>query len=240
LPRRAAISERLSTAIKLVPVHVVAGVLNDAAGRVLLAQRPAGKPLSGSWEFPGGKLETDESRLAGLKRELHEEIGVVVEAAHPLMRLVHSYPERDIDLDVWLVTSYRGEARSLDGQRLCWCERAALLHADPLPADRPVVTALRLPERIHASAGPGFRVVAMGAADFKRDGPTLVGALCDGESDAASAAADGADFVVLRHRLDKAEISALCARMNVPLFVHGITLEEAWELGATGVSDLAG
>lgn len=230
----------MSTADKRLPVHVVAGVLNDAAGRVLLAQRPAGKHLAGSWEFPGGKLETDESRLAGLKRELHEELGVVLEAAHPLVRLVHAYPERDIDLDVWLVTSYRGELRALDGQRLFWCERAALTHADLLPADRPVVTALRLPERILASAGPGFRVVAMGPADFRRDGSALVGAFCDGESDVASAVADGADFVVLRRRLEKAEISALCAQMNVPVFAHGITLEEAWELGATGVSDLTG
>lgn len=91
-------------------VHVAAGVLCDAAGRVLLAERPAGKHLAGSWEFPGGKVEAGESPFAGLKRELHEELGVVVEAAHPLVRLTHSYPNLDIDLDVWLVTSY-GESR---------------------------------------------------------------------------------------------------------------------------------
>jgi mutator protein MutT len=206
---------------------------------VLLAQRPAGRHLAGSWEFPGGKLETGESRLAGLKRELHEELGVTVEAAHPLVRLVHAYPERTIDLDVWLVTSYRGALRSLDGQRLFWCERAALTEADLLPADRSVVTALRLPQRIRASAGPGFRLVAMGLADIQREGSVLVGALCEGESEAASAASGGADFVVLRRRLEKAAISTLCTRMNIPVFAHGITLEEAWELGATGVSDLA-
>jgi mutator protein MutT len=221
-------------------VHVVAGVLNDAAGRVLLAERPVGKHLAGSWEFPGGKVEAGETPLAGLERELHEELGVVVEAAHPLVRLTHAYPDRDIDLDVWLVTSYRGEPRSLDGQRLRWCEREELSHSDLLPADWPVVAALRLPERIVASSGRGYRVVALGAADSKRDGQALVGALCHGLPDATRAAAEGADFVVLRHRLEKAEISALCARMNVPVFAYGITLAEAWELGATGVSDLAG
>jgi mutator protein MutT len=221
-------------------VHVVAGVLNDAAGRVLLAERPVGKHLAGSWEFPGGKVESGETPLAGLERELHEELGVMVEAAHPLMRLMHSYPNRDIDLDVWLVTSFRGEPRSLDGQRLRWCEREELSRADLLPADRPVVTALCLPERIVASAGHGYRVVGMEPADFRREGQALVGVLCDGLPDATRAAAEGADFVVLRRRLEKAKISALCARMNVPVFAHGITLAQAWELGATGVSDLAG
>lgn len=206
---------------------------------MLLAQRPLGKHLAGSWEFPGGKLETGESRLAGLKRELHEELGVVVEAAHPLMRLMHSYPERDIDLDVWLVTSYQGELRSLDGQRLIWCEREALTQADLLPADRPVVTALRLPERIVANAGRGFRIIA-GAEDIKREGQALVGALCDGLPDSVRAAAGGADFVVLRRRLENIEITAVCAGMNVPVFAYGITLSEAWALGATGVSDLVG
>lgn len=113
-------------------------------------------------------------------------------------------------------------------------------HADLLPADRPVVTALRLPERIVTSAGRGYRVVAMGAADFKREEPTLVGALCGGLPDAIRAAAEGADFVVLHRRLESAQITDLCAAMNVPVFAHDITLAQAWELGATGISDLVG
>jgi 8-oxo-dGTP diphosphatase len=132
----------LSTADKRAPVHVVAGVLNDAAGRVLLAQRPAGKHLAGSWEFPGGKLEAGEDRLEGLKRELLEELGVILQSARPLIRLRHSYPDREIDLDVWLITAYRGEPAGQESQSLRWCPRDELRHAGLLPADRPVVDAL--------------------------------------------------------------------------------------------------
>ena len=61
-------------------VHVVAGAVMDAAGRVLIAQRPAGKHLAGGWEFPGGKLEPREGRAAGLARELREELGITIAA----------------------------------------------------------------------------------------------------------------------------------------------------------------
>jgi mutator protein MutT len=216
-------------------VHVVAGVLSDADGRVLLAQRPAGKHLAGGWEFPGGKLEQGESRYSALRRELGEELGVTLEAARPLMRVIHAYPQRDIDLDVWMVSRYRGEPRPLEGQRLRWCERDALGGADLLPADLPVVTALRLPERIGEREGPGFRIAMAGAA---RTRTGLVGIFCDGLPDARGAVAGGADFVVLRRRLDPAQIAAICAGVKVPVFAHGIALPEAWALGAAGVSDL--
>ncbi|MFI4891521.1 MAG: (deoxy)nucleoside triphosphate pyrophosphohydrolase [Steroidobacterales bacterium] len=132
----------MSKAQQRTAVHVVAAVLSDADGRVLLAQRPAGKHLAGGWEFPGGKLEAGEGRLEGLRRELLEEIGVMLEAARPLMRLTHVYPDRDIDLDVWLVTGYRGEPRGHEGQQLRWCRRDELMQADLLPADAPIADIL--------------------------------------------------------------------------------------------------
>jgi len=61
-------------------IHVVAAAVIDAAGRVLIAQRPAGKHLAGGWEFPGGKLEPGEERLSGLARELREELGITMAA----------------------------------------------------------------------------------------------------------------------------------------------------------------
>jgi mutator protein MutT len=230
----------LSTTAKRALVHVVAGVLTDAGGRILLAQRPAGKHLAGGWEFPGGKLEPGESRLAALTRELSEELGVTINTAHPLLRLVHAYPERDIDLDVWVVTEYLGEPRSLDGQLLRWCEREELPNAGLLPADRPVVTALLLPERIVARTGPGYRIVGTDAVQALRNEDGLIGALCDDDSDAVRAAAHGADFVVLRRALDTAQITALTAGIIVPVYARGIDLSEAWMMGASGVSDLAG
>jgi mutator protein MutT len=230
----------LSTAGKRAPVHVVAGVLNDDRRRVLLAQRPAGRHLAGGWEFPGGKCEPGESRRATLARELSEELGVLVRAAHPLMRLTHEYTERDIDLDVWAVTDYQGEPRSLDRQSLRWCEREALASAHLLPADRPVVTALLLPEKIIATTGPGYRIVALEAVQPLRKEEGLLGVMCDDGSDADRAGVAGADFIVLRRPLATAQITAVCARSNVPVYAYGTALDEAWMVGASGVSELAG
>ena len=97
-------------------IHVVAAVLFDRRGRILIAQRPAGKHLAGSWEFPGGKVEPGETRTDALARELREELGITIERPRPLLRLRHTYPYGDVLLDVWVVRRYRGEPRGLDGQ----------------------------------------------------------------------------------------------------------------------------
>ena len=123
-------------------IHVVAGALFDSGGRVLIAQRPAGKALAGRWEFPGGKLQSGEAPYAGLVRELREELGVEVQAAGRLVRYPHAYPERTVWLDMWIVTDWRGEPRGLDGQALKWVEPARLHEEDILEADQPIVAAL--------------------------------------------------------------------------------------------------
>jgi 8-oxo-dGTP diphosphatase len=123
-------------------LEIVAGALVDAQGRVLIAQRPAGKELAGRWEFPGGKLHSNEAPRVGLMRELREELGVEVLAAEPLIRYPHDYPDKTVWLDLWLVTSWRGEPHGLDGQALRWVEIEKLGDADLLEADRPMVDAL--------------------------------------------------------------------------------------------------
>jgi 8-oxo-dGTP diphosphatase len=123
-------------------LEIVAGALLDTEGRVLIAQRPTGKELAGRWEFPGGKLHANESPRAGLARELQEELGVEVLAAEPLVRYPHDYPDKTVWLDLWLVTSWRGEPHGLDGQALRWVKIAKLGDADLLEADRPMVEAL--------------------------------------------------------------------------------------------------
>ena len=130
-------------------VRVVAGVLSDDTGRVLIAQRPVGKALAGRWEFPGGKINADESELAALSRELAEEIGIRVLAAEPLMVVRHHYPQaaRAVEVAAWRVTAWRGVPQSLDDQALQWCLPAALLDVDVLEADQPIITALRLPRQ---------------------------------------------------------------------------------------------
>jgi 8-oxo-dGTP diphosphatase len=125
------------------PIHVVAAALYDASGHVLIAERPAGKHLAGRWEFPGGKVAAGESEREALARELHEELGVTVLAARPLVRCSHDYGDRQVELSLWIVERHSGIPRSLDGQRLRWVMPRALVHEDILEADRPFIDALR-------------------------------------------------------------------------------------------------
>jgi 8-oxo-dGTP diphosphatase len=129
------------------PLHVVAGVLRDAQGRVLLAQRPPGKHLAGKWEFPGGKCERDELPVDALARELREEIGIVVESARPLIAVPHRYPDKHILLDAWAVSTWSGTLHPHEGQRLAWVAPDELADVQMPAADRPIVAALRLPSR---------------------------------------------------------------------------------------------
>lgn len=127
-------------------MHVMAGVMLDARGRVLLAQRPPGKHLAGMWEFPGGKLETDEPAESGLVRELREELGVEAQIAEPLIRVPWRYGERSLLLDARVIRRWQGEPLSLEGQALQWCEPDSVDLSILAPADRPILRALQLPQ----------------------------------------------------------------------------------------------
>jgi len=123
-------------------ILVVAAALYDAAGRVLIAQRPQGKHMAGRWEFPGGKVAAGEAERDALARELREELGLALTAARPFMRRKYRYPDREVELSLWLVESYEGTPRPLDGQALKWVPPEQLPAQDLLEADRPFVTAL--------------------------------------------------------------------------------------------------
>ena len=123
-------------------IAVAAGILRDPAGRILIAQRPPGGHMGGFWEFPGGKLNRDERPAQALERELREELGVTVEAATPFMTYRHEYPERIVELHVFLVEKYLGEPRGIEGQPLRWVDLADLASADLLEADQPIAAAL--------------------------------------------------------------------------------------------------
>ena len=129
------------------PIHVVAGVIRDAAGRVLVAERPAGKHLAGFWEFPGGKSDPGETPLDALRRELAEELGIHVESAESLISVPWTYPEKRIVLDAWIVTAYAGDAHAREHKALRWVDAADLAKLPMPPADEPIVTALLLPDR---------------------------------------------------------------------------------------------
>lgn len=124
------------------PVEVAAGVVADNAGRILIAQRPAGKPQAGAWEFPGGKRHADETPLQALRRELAEELGIDVLLARHLLRYEHTGGGRPVRLYVWRVLAWSGAPAGREGQALRWLRVPELLPAGLLQADEPIVAAL--------------------------------------------------------------------------------------------------
>jgi 8-oxo-dGTP diphosphatase len=125
-------------------VRVVAGLLERDA-RIFLTQRPAHAHLAGKWEFPGGKLGPGETPLAGLMRELHEEIGIDVAEATPFAQVRHAYPDKTILLDVWRVDAWRGEPHGREGQAARWSDPHTLRLGEFPQADWPIVRRLQLP-----------------------------------------------------------------------------------------------
>ncbi len=124
-------------------IRVVAAALFDSDGRVLITDRPAGKHMAGRWEFPGGKIAAGETEPQALQRELKEELGIEVLAARPVLEIAHAYPDRRVELSMWVVDRYLGEPRGLDGQSLRWVPVEQLSHEDILEADRPFIEALQ-------------------------------------------------------------------------------------------------
>lgn len=135
-------------------IEVVAGVVRDERGRVLLAQRPEGKHLAGTWEFPGGKREVGESGTDALARELDEELGIVVSAPRPWLAVTHRYPEITVRLQLFEVDDWRGDLRGREGQALSWVS-VSEMQALPMPdADRPIIRAFELDERYTITPDP--------------------------------------------------------------------------------------
>lgn len=123
-------------------IHVAAGVLMDLQGRILIAQRPAGVPFAGAWEFPGGKIGAAELPLQALVRELYEELNVQVRYARHLVRYSHLHQGRRIHLYVWRVLNWLGEPSGAEGQSLRWLPVHELMVEGLLPADEHIVNCL--------------------------------------------------------------------------------------------------
>lgn len=123
--------------------HVAAGILRDAAGRVLIAERLCDGPFEGLWEFPGGKISKGESATDALRRELTEELGIVATAMHPFTDLRHEYPDRTVELAFFFVDEWQGKPSGLEGQQIRWVTIPELDSTALLPADKPIVDLLQ-------------------------------------------------------------------------------------------------
>lgn len=139
-------------------IHVVAGVLQDARGRVLLARREGQRELAGLWEFPGGKVEPGEHPVQALGRELHEEIGVEIDpdSATALIAVPHRMANgKRIVLDVYRIGRFAGRARGMEAQALAWVAPARMSSYSMPGADRPVAAALTEPAHYLITPEPG-------------------------------------------------------------------------------------
>jgi 8-oxo-dGTP diphosphatase len=125
-------------------VLVAACALVDTDGRVLIAQRPAGKPMAGLWEFPGGKVEAGERPEQTLIRELKEELGIIVNEAclAPLAFASHGYPDFHLLMPLYVCRRWDGMVTALEGQRLAWVRPNRLRDYPMPPADEPLVSHL--------------------------------------------------------------------------------------------------
>jgi 8-oxo-dGTP diphosphatase len=126
-------------------VYVVAVALVDRDGRVLLAQRPAGKAMAGLWEFPGGKIEQGETPEAALVRELHEELGIDTKASclAPLTFASHAYETFHLFMPVFVCRVWQGAVAAKEGQSFAWVYPRDF-HKYPMPpADLPLIPVLR-------------------------------------------------------------------------------------------------
>ena len=126
---------------------VVAGIIQRKDRSLLLSERRQGTHLAGLLEFPGGKIEAQESPFSALRRELSEELGITVNTARPLITIRWRYPGLYLQIAFWRVTDYAGAAQGQEGQRLQWLPLAAIKAAQLPATNAAVLTALSLPDQ---------------------------------------------------------------------------------------------
>ncbi len=124
-------------------LKVAVGVISNSQGEVLVGQRTVKDRYYEQWEFPGGKLEANETPEQALVRELEEELGVHVIAQRPLIDLSHSYPDRHVELFVYLITEFEGEPSGRENQALQWLAPAELSNINFLSGNKRIVEAVQ-------------------------------------------------------------------------------------------------
>ena len=126
-------------------IHVVAAIIWHPLeeDKILISRRKKGSHLADYWELPGGKLEASESRLEGLRRELDEELNLVVIEAKPFKQVAHRYSDRNILLDVWVVSGFSGELHGRENQEIHWISINDIDNYQFPDADVPIFEAIR-------------------------------------------------------------------------------------------------
>jgi len=133
-------------------ISVAVGVVQNKDGDYLISKRHDHLHQGGLWEFPGGKLEPNETTYKALCRELFEELGIQVKQAKPLVKISHQYPDKNVVLNVWIVNQFEGCAQSLQGQPIKWVSLHELCNYDFPEANQTILNRLLLPS-IYAITG---------------------------------------------------------------------------------------
>lgn len=160
------------------PIEVAVCVVQDGAGRVLLAQRTARQISAGYWELPGGKIDAGETAAQAAARELHEEAGLEAEALAPWIVYEHAFPTRRVRLHFFRVARWRGQPHGREGQRLAWVDPSAPAVGPLLPSNARALALLALPPRLAVTrasdAGDVQRFLAHDLAALLADGVRLL------------------------------------------------------------------
>ena len=135
-------SRQVKLEVALQRISVVAGIIRKANDTVLISNRQNAATLKDYWEFPGGKIVSGESSESALQRELHEELGIDVLGAQYICHIQHDYPCLKVDIEFFLVTNWRGNPISVEGQQIKWVKSETLDKQNLLPADAPVIKIL--------------------------------------------------------------------------------------------------
>jgi 8-oxo-dGTP diphosphatase len=145
-PDRGCLQKPAAEPLPPLPLLLVAAVaMVDVDGRVLLAQRPAGKAMAGLWEFPGGKIGPEETPEAAVVRELAEELGVDITESclAPFTFASHRYAEVHLLMPLFLCRVWKGSPGPREGQALKWFHPLAMTALPMPPPDAPLVAMLR-------------------------------------------------------------------------------------------------
>ncbi len=123
-------------------LQVAVGIIRNASRQIFLAQRAASSYMANKWEFPGGKIEQNETAEQALKRELMEETGIEVTAATAIGQADHSYDDLRVTLHFFLVEGWNGEPYGREGQPQRWVEQRDLVADEFPPANHPLISRL--------------------------------------------------------------------------------------------------
>jgi len=195
-------------------VRVAVGVVLRADRAVLLADRPGGKAYAGYWEFPGGKIENAESVEHALARELAEELRITLTESVPWLTFDFDYPHAYVRLYFRRVIGWHGTPTPLEGQRLMFHRPGAPAPDPLLPAARPVMRWLELPERL---AWSPHQVAHAQPQPLLIEGRRWLASAVRSAADLVEAVALGADFA-LAGAMSEQELAELCGGTPIPVY----------------------